>query len=102
MDILPEPLSFQWEKGNTPKNLLKHNVTHQEAEEIFSNDPLVITKDKIHSDPSGQRYWALGQTKSNRRLLAVFVIKGTKIRVISVRDMTQVEEDVYEDYETDS
>lgn len=102
MDILPEPLSFEWDKGNVPKNLRKHNVTYQEAEEIFSNDPLVITKDKSHSTPSGRRYWALGQTKSNRRLLAVFIVKNTKIRVISVRDMTQVEEDIYEDYEADS
>jgi uncharacterized protein len=102
MDILPSPLSFQWDKGNVPKNLHKHDVTYQEAEEIFSNNPLVITKDKLHSNSLGRRYWALGQTKSRRRLLAVFVIKGTKIRVISVRDMTQMEEDIYEDYETDS
>ncbi|HTE58349.1 MAG TPA: BrnT family toxin [Verrucomicrobiae bacterium] len=101
MDILPEPLSFQWDKGNIPKNLQKHNVTYQEAEEIFVNDPFILARDKDHSK-SERRYWVLGQTKSNRKLFAAFTIRGTKIRVISVRDMTQAEEDVYEDYETNS
>jgi uncharacterized protein len=101
MDILPGPLSFQWDKGNIPKNLQKHNVTYQEAEEIFVNDPLTLARDKDHSKGE-RRYWALGQTKSNRKLFAAFTIRGIKIRVISVRDMTQAEEDAYEDHETNS
>jgi uncharacterized DUF497 family protein len=39
MDILPKPLSFEWDQGNIPKNLHKHDVTYQEAEEIFASNP---------------------------------------------------------------
>lgn len=102
MDILPEPLAFQWDKGNLSKNLHKHNVTYQEAEEMFSSDPLVLTRDKTHSRPGERRFGALGKTKIGRRLFAASIIKGTIIRVISVRDMTQTEEDAYEDFEENS
>ena len=102
MDILPEPLSFEWDKGNMPKNLYKHGVTYQEAEEMFSKDPLVLTRDQAHSRPGERRFGAFGKTKARRRLFAIFIIKGNKIRVISVRDMTRTEEDVYEDFERNS
>ena len=102
MDILPAPLSFAWDKGNIPKNLHKHNVTPQEAEEIFSNTPLIIGHDGPHSKPGERRYYALGVTRSNRRLFAAFTVLNNKLRVISIRDMTQAEEDAYEDYEENS
>jgi uncharacterized protein len=102
MDILPEPISFEWDNGNLPKNLQKHDVTYQEAEEIFSNDPLIVTSDTEHSLPYERRYWALGRTRSNRRLFAAFTIRDNKVSVISVRSMTEIEEEVYEEFEKDS
>ena len=102
MDILPEPKSFEWDKGNLPKNLHKHDVTYQEAEEIFSNNPLVITSDIQHSLPHEHRYWALGRTRSDRKLFATFTIRNDKVRIISIRDMTETEEDIYEEFEEDS
>jgi uncharacterized DUF497 family protein len=102
MDILPEPITFEWDEGNLPKNLHKHDLIYQEAEEIFSNDPLVLTRDKTHFRSGEQRFGAFGKTKSGRRLFAAFTIRNTKIRVISVRDMTQAEEDVYENFENDT
>lgn len=102
MDILPEPIAFEWDKGNIPKNLHKHDVTPQEAEEMFSNSPLVLTYDPVHSGSDEARFWAFGITKAERRLFAAFTIRGNKVRVISIRDMTKLEEDVYEDFEENS
>jgi uncharacterized DUF497 family protein len=102
MDILPEPLSFEWDKGNLPKNLKKHDVTYQEAEELFSSDPVVTTRDSHHSRPKEHRYWALGKTRSGRTLFSAFTVRGNKVRVISVRDMTEAEQDAYEEFEKDS
>lgn len=34
--ILPKLIVFQWDSGNIRKNIVKHNVTTQEAEEIFN------------------------------------------------------------------
>ena len=102
MDVFPDPLSFEWDKGNLSKNLRKHDVAYQEAEEVFSNDPFIVTRDPRHSRPGERRYAALGKTKAGRRLFAAFIVRANKVRVISVRDMTQSEEDVYAQYEKNS
>ena len=102
MDILPEPTAFEWDKGNAGKNSAKHDVTPQEAEEIFSNEPLVLARDAPHSTSRERRYFALGHTKVGRKLFAAFMIRDKKVRIISVRDMTEAEEDAYEDFEKNS
>jgi len=102
MDILPEPRNFEWDEGNIPKNLHKHDVTYKEAEEIFANQPLALIRDPSHSKPGEVRYGAYGKSDFERKLFAVFIIKSNKIRVISVRDMTKAEGDVYEELEKDT
>lgn len=95
MTILPEPLAFDWDKGNLDKNLVKHNVTNQEAEEIFSHGPLIVAEDAKHSTKES-RFVALGETKRGRKLFLSFTIRNNKVRIISVRDMNKKEEVVYE------
>jgi len=95
MTILPHPLSFEWDKGNSNKNLKKHNVTNQEAEEVFSNEPLVVLEDVGHSKQE-TRFQALGVTSKRRKLFLSFTVRKNKVRIISVRDMNRKEEVVYE------
>lgn len=101
MKILPGPITFQWDKGNIFKNIEKHNVTAQEAEEVFVNDPFIVSEDAKHSEQE-QRFYGLGQTKTNRRLFVAFTIRDKKIRVISIRDMKKKERSIYERLEKDS
>lgn len=49
MRILPDPITFNWDKGNINKNFIKHSVTDKEAEEIFENSPKFILEDEKHS-----------------------------------------------------
>ncbi len=101
MQILPDPIAFMWDQGNLEKNRIKHKVTIMEAEETFSNQPLVTREDTKH--PAGEkRYQALGKTKTNRRLFVAFTVRDKKIRVISIRDMTKNEEAAYEKHEANS
>lgn len=93
---MPDPIKFEWDKGNLTKNLDKHGVAAQESEELFSNDPFLISKDVKHSSKHESRYQALGQTKSKRKLFISFTIRGNKVRVISTRDMNRKEEKIYE------
>ncbi|MBI4692980.1 MAG: BrnT family toxin [Gammaproteobacteria bacterium] len=51
---------FDWDAGNLGKNA-KHGVDNREAEEVFFNQPLLLTPDDIHSD-SEVRWRALGRT----------------------------------------
>lgn len=96
MKILPEPLSFEWNKGNIDKNLKKHKVTDKEAEEIFSNKPFLVSEDVKHSSRE-RRFQALGQTDGDRLLFISFTIRNEKVRIISARDMNKKEVKVYEE-----
>ena len=102
MIILREPLIFEWDKGNIIKNCEKHDVTNQEAEELFSNEPFIIAEDIEHSNEQEKRFQALGKTKLGRLLFVSFTIRVEKVGVISVRDMSRKEEVTYESIEKNS
>jgi len=95
MRIIPDPLSFEWDSGNINKNFNKHQVTNQEAEEIFFNEPLIVAEDQKHSTQES-RFQSLGKTNKNRKLFLSFTIRLNKIRIISIRDMNKKEKKIYE------
>ncbi|NPA95963.1 MAG: BrnT family toxin [Thermodesulfobacteria bacterium] len=92
--LLLKCTGFEWDKGNKDKNWLKHRVTNSECEQIFFNRPLIVHFDERHSDTE-DRFYALGHTDLGRMLFIVFTIRGTKIRVISARDMSRKERAIY-------
>jgi len=102
MKILPRPIAFQWDKGNIFKNAKKHDVTIQEAEEVFLNEPFIVADDVKHSNSTELRFYGLGRTKTNRKLFVAFTIRDKKIRVISIRDMKRKERSAYEQLEKSS
>ena len=85
---------FQWNDGNSEKNWISHQVTKSECEQIFFNQPLVIGNDEKHSKIE-KRYYLLGQTDSDRQLYIVCTVRQNLIRVISARDMSKKEREVY-------
>lgn len=95
MNIVPDPLVFEWDTGNIDKNLKKHNVTNQESEEVFVNEPLLVIEDTSHSDKE-KRFNALGKTSTGRKLFLSFTIRNNKFRVISIQDMDKKEKSNYE------
>ena len=95
MKIIPDPLTFDWDSGNSDKNLVKHNVSMQETEEVFLNQPLFVLEDITHSLKE-KRFNALGITMNQRKLFLSFTIRNNKIRIISVRDMDKKEKSNYE------
>ena len=96
MEALRSCEGFHWDDGNADKNWVAHQVTQGECEEVFFNEPLVAARDIGHSSKES-RYFALGQNDEGRRLLVVFTIRDALIRVISARDMSRREREVYED-----
>jgi hypothetical protein len=87
---------FDWDDGNTRKND-KHGVSMAEAEQVFFNEPLLLIGDSKHSQDES-RFHALGKTDEGRILHITFTLRndGTKIRVISARDMHKKERTIYE------
>jgi hypothetical protein len=100
-DSLAACTGFDWDADNAVKNLERHRVTPEEAEDVFFHDPFLMRSDPAHSRRE-KRYWALGKTARNRRLFVAFTIRAKLIRVISVRDMNRREIEDYERYEETS
>ena len=89
---------FQWDRGNSNKNLIKHNVQNWECEQVFFNKPLLVLEDPGHS-AAEKRWAAFGKTDSGRLLMLIFTKRGTLLRVISARDMNNKERKLYEEKE---
>ena len=90
-------VGFEWDEGNARKNAEKHDVSQAEAEQMFFNEPLVIAPDLFHSGDE-IRLHALGKTDEGRKLHATFTLRshGSKIRIISARNMSRKERNYYE------
>lgn len=94
-ESLAECSGFQWDTGNSEKNWELHRVSRAEAEQIFFNRPIFVVADAKHSQRE-TRLAALGQTNEGRRLVLIFTIRETLIRVISARDQSREERSVYD------
>ena len=95
LDIsIPEFEGFDWSGGNAEKNWDGHRVTPLEAEQIFFNAPLFTGMDMTHSQKE-KRFYALGKTNEGRELFVAFTMRGQRLRVVSVRDMSRKERKVY-------
>jgi uncharacterized protein len=86
---------FNWDKANLEKSKNKHRVEAYECEEIYFNQPLLLSRDAKHS-VAEKRYYALGITDQERKLFVVFTIRKNLIRIISARDMSRRERKIYE------
>ncbi len=87
---------FEWDVGNERKSADKHSVSQVEAEQMFFNEPLVVAPDETHSG-SEVRTHALGRADGGRLLHVTFTLRraGSKIRIISARDMSRKERVYY-------
>ena len=94
VDRLRRCTGFEWDDGNSGKNWEKHRVSDGECEQVFFGQPLLALPDSRHSQLE-DRILVLGKTDSGRRLFVVCTVRGDLIRVISARDMTKREREVY-------
>jgi uncharacterized DUF497 family protein len=100
-DPLDAGTGFEWDEGNAHKYWERHQVTPEEAEDVFFNEPLVVRGDVRHSKQE-PRYYALGQTSGGRHLFVAFTIRRSLLRVISVRDMNRKERGAYGKHEDET
>jgi len=94
---LDQITGFDWDDGNSRKSADKHDASQAEAESVFFNDRLIVLEDARHSETE-RRFNALGRTAQERLLHITFTLRqnGTKVRVISARDMHRKERKAYE------
>ena len=89
-------VGFEWDQGNSNKNLLKHHVEDWECEQVFFNEPLLVLDDPKHSLVE-RRWAAFGRTDGGRLLVVIFTKRDKLLRVISAREMNRKEILFYEE-----
>ena len=92
-------MEFEWDENKALRNLSKHGVSFEEAKTVF-NDPLYIDfYDPDHSDDE-ERYLIVGQSRQGRLLIVSYAERRDSIRLISAREVTRAEREVYEEGST--
>lgn len=86
---------FEWNDGNIDKSYQKHGVSMREAEELFSDEQVLLIEDIDHSQQE-DRYIAIGKIEDGIVLFAVFTVRGNKVRIISARKANKKERKEYE------
>ncbi len=97
--LLAAATGFEWDAGNAPKVVGRHGVEPGECEQAFFQEPFVVSYDAVHSEQE-HRWRALGHTVAGRRLLVVFTVRATRIRVLAARDMNRKERTHYAEIST--
>ncbi len=92
---LEKTQGFQWDFGNSKKSVHKHQVSCEEAEQVFFNRPLLLLEDPHHSKTE---LWikAFGKNNTGRLLTLSFTLREDCIRIISARPMNRKEKKNYE------
>jgi len=89
-------MRFEWDKNKASKNLSKHGVSFSEAQSVFE-DPLYIDfYDPDHSDRE-ERYVIVCESKQGRLLIISYTERVNSIRIISAREVTKSERQMYEE-----
>ena len=94
--ISQSSFQFEWDHGNQTKSLQKHKVTIAEIEEIFAmNDAIRALGEQLSPLAPEPRFGILGVTKGGRHLFVCFTLRGSGVRIISAREMSQKERKLY-------
>lgn len=86
LKVRETPKEFVWDKANSDKNWLKHQVMPDEAEQVFFDVSRREYPDPIHSTVE-TRSIVVGMTRKQRLLFVVYTERNNKIRIISARDI---------------
>ena len=73
-------MKFDWDEANTV-HIARHNVTPQEVEQAFANNPLVVLATQKRGGE--ERVLCAGLTDAGRPLQFVYTIRREKVRVIT-------------------
>jgi len=88
-------LEYTWDEDKAAANIVKHQVTFEEAATVFTDPLAVIFDDEAHSAEE-TRELIVGHSTSNHLLLVSFTERNGVVRIISARRTTLKERRDYE------
>ena len=90
-----DEIDFEWDSDKAKANQEKHNISFQEAAEVFF-DPFVQTVDAREVEQEA-REAVVGMSKKWRILYVAYVWRRWALRIISARKATKPGKQAYED-----
>ena len=88
-------MEFEWDENKSNTTRKKHGIFFHEAATVFG-DPLAITfQDPDHSIRE-HRFITFGHSQANRLLAVVHTERQGTTRIISARQTTRQERNIYE------
>jgi uncharacterized DUF497 family protein len=92
---MTEP-TFDWDETKSRANRLKHGVTFDEAQTVFTDELGLLIHDPDHSDDE-DRFVLLGLSSALRSLVVCHCYRepGDVIRIISARKANRKEQSLY-------
>ena len=88
---------FEWDGIKAKTNVIKHNVSFEEATTVFGDINSITIYNPLRS-PNEKRFVTIGLSAKIRTLVVEHTERGEKIRIISARVASRKERKQY--YET--
>ena len=92
-------MKFEWDKNKERLNILKHNVTFEQASYVFTDQFALNKFDDEHSEDE-DRWVILGKSLNETLLLVVHTFRNNNdiefVRIISARKATKKEKQTYQ------
>jgi uncharacterized DUF497 family protein len=95
-EIAKAEVEFEWDPKKAKYNLKKHGVSFEEASSVFGGALAVVYEDPDHSLYEN-RYLMIGTSIQRRLIHVAFADDGERIRIISARKPTKLENKLYEE-----
>jgi uncharacterized DUF497 family protein len=90
-----DSLKFEWDDQKAQFNIKKHGVSFEEAATIFYDLLYLEDYDEAHSKQE-DRFKIIGLSNQGRLLVATYVERVDRIRMVSARLATNNERRIYE------
>jgi uncharacterized DUF497 family protein len=87
-------VGFAWDPKKARSNLVKHGVSFDDALTVFDDDLFLVFADPDHSTEES-RFIIVGRSKRGRLLVVAYAERSDAIRIISAREATRHEQEVY-------
>ena len=89
-------MTFEWDEKKAAANITKHGVSFEEAKSVFDDRFFVDFYDPEHSADE-HRYIVIGESAGERLLIVSYTERDAAIRLISARELTPTEREIYEE-----
>ncbi|CAG0950964.1 hypothetical protein ANAEL_00067 [Anaerolineales bacterium] len=90
-------IKFNWDTAKAEKNLVKYDVSFEEASTVFK-DSLALYFDDVEHSQKEKREIVIGRPTTRERLLTCFITRtGDTINIISARTSTHKERQNYDE-----